>query len=94
MDEVSGGRGHREKIPSAKLKEQAGAAVSHIDKTKTDHRTFLPVYIVHRDPKFEAEQEEIKKSHDHTKIGPNGEKHEFYVLGPQYAILTTCFSHD
>ena len=83
MDEVSGGRGHREKIPSAKLKEQAGTAVSHIDKTKTDHRVFLPVYIVHRDPKLEAEQEELKKTLDHTKIGPAGEKYDFYTLGHQ-----------
>lgn len=81
MEEVSGGRGHREKIPSAKLKEQAGAAVSHIDKT--DRRLHLPVYIAQRDPKLEQEQEELKKTYDHTKIGPNGEKYDFYTLGHQ-----------
>ena len=81
MDEVSAGRGHREKIPSAKLKESTGTAVSSIDKSKTDNRIFLPVYIVHRDPKLEQEQEELKKIHDHTKIGPNGERHDFYTLG-------------
>lgn len=83
MDEVSSGRGHREKIPSAKLKEQAGTAVNSVDKSKSDNRIFLPVYIVHRDPKLEQEQEELKKTYDHTKIGLNGEKHEFYTLGHQ-----------
>ncbi|KAK5092909.1 transcription factor, contains a PHD finger motif [Exophiala xenobiotica] len=84
MDDASitSGRGHREKIPSAKLKEQAGAAVSNIDKSKpVDNKIFLPVYIVHRDPKLEAEQEELKKNYDHSKTGPNGEKHDFYTLG-------------
>lgn len=81
MDELSGGRGHREKIPSAKLKEQAGAAVNTIDKN--DKRIHLPVYIAQRDPKLEQEQEELKKTYDHTKTGPNGEKHDFYTLGPQ-----------
>lgn len=83
MDEVSGGRGHREKIPSAKLKEQAGTAVNSIDKSKADNRIFLPVYIVHRDPKLEQEQEELKKTYDHTKVGPDGERYDFYTLGHQ-----------
>lgn len=83
MDEVSGGRGHREKIPSAKLKDQAGSAVNSIDKSKADNRIFLPVYIVHRDPKLEQEQEELKKTYDHTKIGPDGERYDFYTLGHQ-----------
>jgi len=80
MDELSGGRGHREKIPSAKLKEQAGAAVN-LDKT--DKRVHIPLYIALRDSRFEQEQEEVKKVFDHTKIGPNGEKYDFYTLGSQ-----------
>lgn len=81
-DEVSAGRGHREKIPSAKLKEQAGTTISNIDKSKTDNKIFLPVYIVHQDTRLEQEQEELKKNFDHTKIGANGEKYDFYTLGP------------
>lgn len=80
MDEVSGGRGHREKIPSAKLKEQAGAAIN-IDKA--DKRVHIPLYIALRDSKFEQEQEEVKKVFDHSKIGANGEKYDFYTLGAQ-----------
>lgn len=83
MDEVSGGRGHREKIPSAKLKELTGTTVVSIDKSKQDHRTFLPVYVPHRDPKFEQEQDEVKKIFDHTKISADGQRYDFYSLGPQ-----------
>lgn len=79
MDETSG-RGHREKIPSAKLKEQAGGVAG---SDKVERRIHLPIYIAQRDPRFEQEQEEIKKIYDHTKIGPNGEKHDFYALGAQ-----------
>ncbi|KAK5082404.1 transcription factor, contains a PHD finger motif [Lithohypha guttulata] len=81
MDEVSGGRGHREKIPSTKLKESTGTAASSIDKSKHDNRVYLPVYVVNREAKYEQEQEEVKKTHDHTKIGANGEKFDFYTLG-------------
>lgn len=79
MDEISG-RGHREKKPSEKLKELTGATTTY---DKNDKRVHLPVYIAHRDPRLEQEQDELKKTYDHTKLGANGQKYDFYTLGNQ-----------
>lgn len=81
MDESSG-RGHREKKPTDKVKEQAS---SKIDKIEDDKVVILPTYIAPNDPKFFQEQKEVPKIYDHTKIAPNGDKIDFYSLGTQYA---------
>lgn len=78
--EETAGRGHREKIPSAKLKEQVGGPVVY---DKNEKRIHLPVYIAQRDSKLEQEQDELKKSYDHTKLGANGQRYDFYTLGNQ-----------
>ena len=80
MDEISG-RGHREKKPSEKLKEQVSGK---IDKIEDDRPVVLPTYIAPNDPKFLQDQKEIPKFLDHTKIAPNGEKTDFFNLGTQY----------
>jgi hypothetical protein len=80
MDETSG-RGHREKKPSEKLKEQV---VAKIDKIEDDKTIVLPTYIAPNDPKFLQSQKEIPKILDHSKIAPNGDAIEFYNLGTQY----------
>ena len=82
MEEYAG-RGFREKIPSAKLKESVHEKVSG---DKNDHikaRNIVPTYIAPKDPRFENEQKEIAKTLDHTKIGADGERIEFYSLGNQ-----------
>lgn len=79
--EESSGRGHREKIPSAKVKEQVHKSLDKVDFSAS--KFVLPTYIAAKDPRFEQEQKEIPKSYDHTKIGPNGEKTDFYTLGNQ-----------
>lgn len=83
MDDSSG-RGHREKKPSEKVKEQTGGKT---DRVEDDKPVVLPTYVAHNDPKFMQEQKELPKFHDHTKIGANGEKIEFYSLGTQYVVL-------
>lgn len=81
MEETSG-RGHREKIPSAKVKEQATKLLEKVDAS-SQRNTILPYYVAMRDPRFENEQKEIQKIYDHTKIGPDGEKTDWYSLGAQ-----------
>jgi len=80
MDESSG-RGHREKKPSEKVKEQVTGKADRIEDEKT---VILPTYIAPNDPKFFQEQKEVPKIYDHSKIGPHGEKTDFYALGTQY----------
>ena len=77
MEDTFGGRGRREKIPSAKVKEQSG---SRNDKSDDDKTITLPTYVAANDPKFLLEQREIAKTYDHTKILPNGSKVDFYTL--------------
>ncbi|RMD39795.1 hypothetical protein DV735_g5335, partial [Chaetothyriales sp. CBS 134920] len=77
MDETTG-RGHRQKIPSEKVKELVGGK---IEKVEDDKLVVIPPYIAPDDPKFCQEQRELGKIYDHTKIGPNAEKTEFYQLG-------------
>ncbi len=84
MDETSG-RGHREKKPSEKLKEQVSGK---IDKIEDEKLVVLPTYIAPNDPKFLQDQKEIPKFLDHTKIAPNGDKIEFYTLGTQYVSIS------
>jgi hypothetical protein len=79
MDETTG-RGHRQKIPSEKIKELVGGKV---DKIEDDKPVLLPTYIAPNDPKFFHEQRELGKIYDHTKVGANGEKTDFYQLGTQ-----------
>jgi hypothetical protein len=79
MDETSG-RGHREKKPSEKLKEQV---TSKIDKIEDEKSIVLPTYIAPNDPKFFQDQKEVPKIHDHTKRALNEEKIDFYSLGTQ-----------
>ncbi len=79
MDETSG-RGHREKKPSEKLKEQV---TSKIDKIEDEKSIVLPTYIAPNDPKFFQDQKEVPKIHDHTKRSLNDDKVEFYSLGTQ-----------
>jgi hypothetical protein len=81
MDESSG-RGHREKKPSEKVKEQVSGK---IDKIEDERPVVLPTYIAPNDPKFLQDQKEIPKFLDHTKIAPNGDKIDFCTLGTQYA---------
>jgi hypothetical protein len=82
MDESSG-RGHREKKPSEKLKEQVTGKIEKLDDEKP---VILPTYIAPNDPKFLQEQKEVPKIYDHTKIAPNGDKIEFFTLGTQYVL--------
>jgi hypothetical protein len=80
MDDA-GGRGRREKIPSAKLKEQV---IGKIEKTDDERVVILPNYVAGNDPKLCLPQKEIAKTYDHTKVMPSGEKVDFYTLsGPQ-----------
>jgi hypothetical protein len=79
MDETTG-RGHRQKIPSEKVKEQVGGKVERMEDEKP---VILPTYIAPNDPKFFLDQKELGKIHDHTKVGPNGERTDFYQLGTQ-----------
>ena len=83
MDETTG-RGHRQKIPSEKLKEQVGGKVEKMDDDKL---VILPTYIAPNDTKFLQDQRELGKIYDHTKVGPNGEKTDFFQLGTQYGSL-------
>lgn len=77
MDDAFAGRGRREKIPSAKIKEQV---TGRNDKVEEEKRVTLPTYVAANDPKFFLDQKEISKSYDHTKILPSGEKVDFYTL--------------
>ncbi|OQV07921.1 hypothetical protein CLAIMM_12275 [Cladophialophora immunda] len=77
MDESSG-RGHREKKPSEKLKEQVSAKIDRIEDEKP---VALPTYIAPNDSKFLQDQKEVPKIFDHSKIAPNGDKTDFYTLG-------------
>lgn len=79
MDETTG-RGHRQKIPSEKLKEQVGG---RIERLEDDKQIVIPTYIAPNDPKFFLEQRELGKIYDHTKIGPDGERTDLYQLGTQ-----------
>lgn len=80
MDESSG-RGHREKKPSEKVKEQV---TSKIDRVEDDDKSVvLPTYIAPNDPKFFQDQKEVPKIYDHTKRGADGERIDFYSLGTQ-----------
>lgn len=79
--EETAGRGHREKKPSEKIKEQVTAK---IDKIEDEKPVVLPTYIAPNDPKFLQDQKEITKIPDHVKIGQSGEKIEFFSLGTQY----------
>ena len=83
MDETSG-RGHREKKPSEKVKEQVSGK---IDKIEDEKLVVLPTYIAPNDPKFLQDQKEIPKFLDHNKIAPNGDKIDFFTLGTQYAPI-------
>lgn len=85
MDEISG-RGHREKKPSEKVKEQVSGK---IDKIEDERAVVLPTYIAPNDPKFLSDQRELPKFLDHTKIGPDGQKIDFYILGTQYVLGTS-----
>lgn len=80
MDESSG-RGHREKKPSEKVKEQVSGK---IEKIEDDKSVVLPTYIAPNDSKFLQDQKEVPKIYDHTKISPDGTKIDFYSLGQQY----------
>lgn len=80
MDESSG-RGHREKKPSEKVKEQTSGK---IEKIEDDRSVALPTYIAPNDGKFLQDQKEVPKIYDHTKISPDGTKIDFYLLGQQY----------
>lgn len=85
MREVPGadetaGRGHREKKPSEKIKEQV---TSKIDRLEDEKSVVLPTYIAPNDPKFFQEQKELGKVYDHTKKAPNGDEVAFYSLGTQ-----------
>ncbi|KIW66963.1 hypothetical protein PV04_06243 [Phialophora macrospora] len=77
MDESSG-RGHREKKPSEKVKEQVSGK---IDRIEDERPVVLPTYIAPNDPKFLQDQKEIPKFLDHTKVSPNGDKIDFCTLG-------------
>jgi COMPASS component BRE2 len=78
MDDLSVGRGHREKKPSEKVKEQVGSKIDKIEDTST---IVLPTYIAPNDPKFLADQKELPKIFDHSKVVPNGERIDFFTLG-------------
>jgi len=79
MEEITG-RGHREKIPSAKLKDQV---VGKPERSGDEKRVILPTYIASNDPKFLLPQAEIKKDFHHSKIGRKHETTDFYTLGSQ-----------
>ena len=79
MDDSSG-RGHREKKPSEKIKEQV---LGKIDKIEDEKIIVLPTYIAPNDPKFLQDQKEVPKIFDHSKIASNGDKIEFFSLGTQ-----------
>ena len=79
LDEITG-RGHRQKIPSEKIKEQVGG---RIEKMDDDKLLVLPTYIAPTDPKFVHDQRELGKIYDHSKVGANGEKTDFFQLGTQ-----------
>ena len=79
MDEISG-RGHREKKPSEKLKEQVSTKIDKLDDEKP---VVLPTYVAPNDPKFLQDQKELQKFHDHSKVAPNGDRVDFYTLGTQ-----------
>lgn len=90
MDEPVAGRGHREKIPSAKLKEQTIKP----EKVEDEKRVILPTYIAHNDPRFCLEQKELSKTLDHVKILPDGTKVEYYALGNQCVPSCWCSDDD
>ena len=77
MDEGTG-RGHRQKIPSEKLKDTVNGK---IDKVDHDEKAILPAYVAPNDPKFFQDQKEVSKQYDHTKTGANDERIDFYQLG-------------
>lgn len=79
MDE-SAGRGHREKKPSEKVKEQVSSKIDRVEDEKT---IALPTYVAPNDPKFLQDQKEVPKIYDHTKIAANGDKIDFFSLGTQ-----------
>jgi hypothetical protein len=84
MDETSG-RGHREKKPTEKLKEQVSG---RFDKLEDEKPVILPTYIAPDDSKFLQDQREVPKIYDHTKIAPNGDKIDFFSLGTQYVYVS------
>ncbi|KAL6248764.1 transcription factor, contains a PHD finger motif [Rhinocladiella similis] len=78
MDESSG-RGHREKKPSEKVKEQVSSKIERVEDE--DKSIVLPTYIAPNDPKFFQDQKEVPKIYDHTKRAADGERIDFYSLG-------------
>jgi COMPASS component BRE2 len=77
MDETTG-RGHRQKIPTDKVKEHVGGKIEPLDDEKV---VVLPTYIAPNDPKFLQDQKELGKLYDHSKIGANGQRVDFFQLG-------------
>ena len=77
MDEATG-RGHRQKIPSEKVKEHVNGKV---EKIEDDKMVVLPTYIAPNDPKFLQDQKELGKIYDHSKVGASGAKIDFFQLG-------------
>ena len=76
MDEATG-RGHRQKIPTDKVKEVNGK----IEKLEDEKPVVLPTYIAPNDTKFLQDQKELSKIYDHSKVGSNGERIDFFQLG-------------
>ena len=77
MDEATG-RGHRQKIPTDKVKEHVGGK---IEKMEDERPVILPTYIAPNDTKFLSDQKELGKIYDHSKLGSNGERIDFFQLG-------------
>jgi COMPASS component BRE2 len=78
MDEGTG-RGHRQKIPTDKVREQVGGG--RIEKIEADKQVIIPPWIATDDPKFFLGPSELPKLFDHSKVGANGNKTDFYQLG-------------
>jgi COMPASS component BRE2 len=78
MDEGTG-RGHRQKIPTDKVRDLGPGG--RVEKVEEERQVLIPTYIAPNDPKFLVDPPELGKLYDHSKVGRNGQKTEFFQLG-------------
>ena len=76
MDEGTG-RGHRQKIPTDKVRTDG----IKVEKGEDDKHVVIPSYIAPNDPKFLVDPPELAKLYDHSKVNINGEKTDYFQLG-------------
>jgi COMPASS component BRE2 len=78
-DSTLAGRGHRQKIPTDKVREHVPGAKT--EKSDENNKVIIPTYIAPNDAKLLLDPPELTKLYDHSKVGIDGERIEFFQLG-------------